>query len=1041
MSALPAPPAKIDDIPEQCIAAWQALGANLGDDSLLSMRRTWERNDFGVFVHYLREIRDGTPPAERMPGWRDAFVELLLDHPDAYAKHGAFLIDACIHLLSARDVLSIPGNVATLNASTLPQMWMRGFMPRSREEREGLAALIRESADAAVQASALDLLVRPREYRDESDDDKAYRHALIEDALRHVGDDTLRRFVGANPDFGSLSAGDLMRYIETPALLVEFAERGGIALRRAALEYISDRMRHEASIPEALIERLKPMLAADPVSFRKSYVQIPHVGLCEYAWQHADGDKMRAHVLRWTIALLEDERFGEVGPAHPALPLLRTILETAPQTAREWFWNPESYRPYVDIEFALLQMLWQARTPALLELFLHWIAARVSADHDWPADWRDEERGPEYIAAKRGQVDGLVREILHERCSDLPAVKPGDAMRLLRWIDNDALLDTLNPGLQELAAKSKPVQKALPKHLARFGSARLQSLGWLEDKRKGVRDVGLEALLLCSDADAGALLLSMRTHKRTSDTDRDRIDALLGRSTPAQDEGVATTDATAGSAASVGAPGAGAADLDALRARVAKARIKPVVDKVWSERLAAALAPLPPEYGRWLLSLAVETKEDRLTGTALGLLAHLPRERQAALAEHLLQLWLAANGDRKLIWLLLFVPACGDDRLLEPLAEAFKSWHKRAKPKAVTALQTMASLDTAFALSHVYEVYAKATYSYAIHEGAKAALVAAAKRRGCNLADLADEITPDFGLTGSGRVFDLGPYQYTMQVGTDLELRFTHSATGKTAKTLPKAKDGEDLDARAAAESAIKLLRGGLKKVIKLQAQRLEDAMVVERAWPAARWRVLFVDHAVLGLIGQGLIWTRLDANGDARGSFRISEDRSLIDAADQPVTLDEGDRVRLWHPALASTEDTQAWTAHLADYEIKPFLEQVGRPVVQLDAEAAASHSFSRHATVRVAQSTLKYGLEGWNYQISDQDGSHIFGFARRFEGGLRVQIDTEEMDASLYGDASLGSADFRRGDVALTLGEVPAPLLSLVAEHFDKLAAKAAK
>ena len=60
----------------------------------------------------------------------------------------------------------------------------------------------------------------------------------------------------------------------------------------------------------------------------------------------------------------------------PALPLLRTILETAPQTAREWFWNPESYRPYVDIEFALLQMLWQARTPALLELFLHWIAAQ-----------------------------------------------------------------------------------------------------------------------------------------------------------------------------------------------------------------------------------------------------------------------------------------------------------------------------------------------------------------------------------------------------------------------------------------------------------------------------------------------------------------------------------------------------------------------------------------------------------------------------------------------------------------------------------------
>lgn len=1018
MTTFPAPPATLDDIPAQCSAAWQALGADISEDFQSSMRKAWERNEFGVFVHYLRNIRDGEPPAERMPGWRDAFMALLQAHPGAYAKHGAFLVDACVHLLSARDVLSIPGNVAAIGKTSWPQAWMRGFMPRSRAEREGLAALIRETRDIDTQALAVDLLVRRRDYREESAEDSAHRLALIEDALRHIDDEALRRFVETNADFGGLSAVDLMRHVDDPALLVEFAERGGLPLRRAALERITDAMRD--ALPDALIARLEAILVADPVSFRKAWVQIPHVGLCESAWRHAGDDKMRAHVLRWTIALLEDERFGGFGPSHPALPLLRTILEAAPEVARAWFWNTESYWPHARIEIALFKSLWQARTPALLDLFPHWIASWLSDD-------------PE--KKDRARLAPVMREIMIERRADLAAVKSTQVVGLFDLIDGEAMIDALDAELQAMAAKSKPVQRALPPLLARFGSARLQRLGWLVDKRKATRETGLEALLLCEDADAPAVLQSVRDDKRTTDTDRDRIDARLGRSAPA-------ADATATDTATISTPhAADAADLDALRTRVAKAKIKPVVDKVWNERLAAALAPLPPEFGRWLLSLAVETKDERLTGTALGLLAHLSRERRAVLAELLLDAWLAANGERKLIWLLLFLPDCGDDRLLEPLSTAFKSWHKRAKPKAVTVLKAMASLDTAYALSHVYEVYMKATYSYAIRMGAKEALLAAAARRGCALADLADEITPDFGLTPQGRVFDFGSSRYTMQVGTDLELRFTHEGTGKAARNLPKAKDGEDAEARAAAESAIKVLRGGLKKVVKLQAQRLEDAMVIGRAWPAARWRVLFVDHSVLGLIGQGLVWTRLDADGQACGSFRISEDRSLIDAADQPVTLADTDRVRLWHPSLAPADEVQAWTAHLADYEVKPFLDQVNRPVVHLDAEQAAGHQFGPHATVQVAQSTLKYGLEGWNYQISDQDGSHIFGFSRRFGGGLRVQIDTEDMDAGLYDNATLGSANFYRGDDLLALRDVPPPLLSLVAEHFGKLAAKAVR
>ncbi|MCB1805860.1 MAG: DUF4132 domain-containing protein, partial [Candidatus Competibacteraceae bacterium] len=84
---------------------------------------------------------------------------------------------------------------------------------------------------------------------------------------------------------------------------------------------------------------------------------------------------------------------------------------------------------------------------------------------------------------------------------------------------------------------------------------------------------------------------------------------------------------------------------------------------------------------------------------------------------------------------------------------------------------------------------------------------------------------------------------------------------------------------RAVAESRFKFLRSSLKKVAKQQANRLREALICGRSWPYARWRVLFLEHPLLSILGQGLIWQRYDADGKAQASFRISEDRSLIDA------------------------------------------------------------------------------------------------------------------------------------------------------------------
>ncbi len=1027
MNTTPTPPQTIDDLPAKCIAAWQALGVEFKESTIAGMERCWNENRMGVFTHSLRELVRAGAPVDRLPGWREALITLLNAHPEAMDRHGWFIVDAYIHLLDAADLLAIPAIAAMFGRETLPYMWMTNFAPRSPEERANLIRLIGENQDSVVQSVAFGLAVRGP-HREEAEDSAA-RQQLIASALPSITVDALERFSDVNEDFGRLSSRQLVRYLTDADILITLAEKGARAVRRAALEQMQMSRIRKGADYAALNARLRTLIAEHPRDVAATGFYAPDPALADLLWSSDARPKVREAAVHWLMRLFGEDELGPVGPDHPAVPVLRRWLAEQPETIRQWFWNDESdYRPGADIYLPMLELLWSLGDPTLTPWFVNWIGQCLESEPDWLGDdeYIDEDEDPGRAARLRDRLAVVARAALATTPAQLSTLKPVWVAALCRFVDEPALLDTLSPLLMDVAAKSKPVQRALPAVLAGHALAQVDGLGWLTDKRKGVRDVGLEALLLSTDAQAQAVLKRQHDDKRTTDADRERIVSRL----------------KALGAATASLPASAPVSLDDLIAKAGKAKIKPQVDKVWTEALAAFFAPLDPALARWTLNLAVEAKDEMLPQSAVTVLAQLSPERRAALAEHLLQLWLAENGDRKQRWMLLFVPVCGDDRLVEPLFDAFKNWHKRAKPKAVTALETLCALDTPYALSHVYEVYGKASYSYAIHDGAKKALLGAATRRGCDLAELADEMTPDFGLTGEGLTLDVGPFAYTVTVGTDLSLSITHGGTGKMTKTLPKAKTDEDADKRSAAESAIKLLKSGLKKVIKLQAVRLEDAMIGQRTWPSPRWRVLFVDHPVLGLIGQGLIWTRLDADGNPLGSFRISEDRSLIGADDAVVELAEPDAVRLWHPALALPGEAEAWTGHLADYEIKPFLDQVNRAVVDLTAEEAAATDFARFRGVKLEQFLVKRSLEGWNYEISDQDGSHIFGYQRRFTlAGVVATVETEDMSAFSYpGDTTtVGDISFRNAQGAVRLDQVPPTVLSTVVGHVGLLAAKA--
>jgi hypothetical protein len=118
------------------------------------------------------------------------------------------------------------------------------------------------------------------------------------------------------------------------------------------------------------------------------------------------------------------------------------------------------------------------------------------------------------------------------------------------------------------------------------------------------------------------------------------------------------------------------------------------------------------------------------------------------------------------------------------------------------------------------------------------ALSEAAERQGMSLQEFIEQLVPDFGLEWEGVVLDVGPYSYQVKIKPDLSLTVV-DPNGKTTKSFPKAKAGEDADKRSLAENRFKGLRKNLKPVFNQQSKRLRRwcpaSMLLRRA--GSRWR------------------------------------------------------------------------------------------------------------------------------------------------------------------------------------------------------------
>ncbi|MBL9152560.1 MAG: DUF4132 domain-containing protein [Verrucomicrobiales bacterium] len=378
---------------------------------------------------------------------------------------------------------------------------------------------------------------------------------------------------------------------------------------------------------------------------------------------------------------------------------------------------------------------------------------------------------------------------------------------------------------------------------------------------------------------------------------------------------------------------------DELPAELAAAlsALKPLKAPAWLQ-----VVRLPPIKlaGKKLPAADVErvlsaVKDTPLAGAAAaeGALPILKRHADPmsldAFAWSLFEQWLGMGAPSKEKWALGAIGHLGADGCVLKLTPLIRDWPGESQhQRAVYGLEVLRAVGSDTALMALNGIAQKLKFQ-GLKEKAKTMMEGIAEARGFTREQLADRIVPDCGLDEKGgRVFDFGPRQFSFVLGPEMK-PLVRDATGKVKSDLSAPNKSDDADKAEAAVAEWKLLKKTLKEALKVQASRLEEAMITGRRWTAEEFDQLVVKHPLMINLARQLVFGAYDEKGALLGTFRVTEDQSLADCRDDACELPAtATGVGVIHPAHLDAETKSAWGQILSDYEIIPPFQQLGREI-----------------------------------------------------------------------------------------------------------------
>jgi hypothetical protein len=290
-----------------------------------------------------------------------------------------------------------------------------------------------------------------------------------------------------------------------------------------------------------------------------------------------------------------------------------------------------------------------------------------------------------------------------------------------------------------------------------------------------------------------------------------------------------------------------------------------------------------------------------------------------------------------------------------------------------------------------------------VSEAARDAFALAAQRLGLTVDDLSDRIVPRLGFDEHAeRTFAYGPRQFTIRLGLDLSLQ-VRDATGKQIKVLPSPARSDDADKAASALAEWRALKAQLKQAARLQAPRLERALINQRHWPLEHWQALFMTHPLLRPFAVNLVWRAAGEDG-ATVTFRPLEDGTLTNAHDEPVELPPSGQVWQAHPLELDDAERAAWQQHCADYDLKPPIAQMTRPILRVDEAECEQTWWRRYEGYALNGLTLfgRFDKAGWQ-RGSVQDGGMYYTIWKLFPAiNVEAVLQHSGLPAQLHGEWS---------------------------------------
>lgn len=393
--------------------------------------------------------------------------------------------------------------------------------------------------------------------------------------------------------------------------------------------------------------------------------------------------------------------------------------------------------------------------------------------------------------------------------------------------------------------------------------------------------------------------------------------------------------------------------------------LKPIKATAWLQ--SASLPPIKvagkklalADVERVLSALKDASFENGVSSSALAALLkqHADATSLDVFAWKLFEQWLGMGAASKDKWALGAIGHIGGDASVLKLTPMIRDWPGESQhQRAVFGLEVLRAVGTDTALMSLNGIAQKLKFQ-GLKEKAKVMMEGIAQARGLTREQLADRIVPDCGLDEmGGRVFDFGPRQFKFVLGAEMK-PLVRDAAGKVKPDLPSPNSSDDKEKAEAAVASWKLLKKTLKEVLKIQAERLEDAMITGRRWAPQEFEMLLVKHPLMVNLARQLVFGCYDSQGAVQSTFRITEDQSLADSNDDPCDLPGAGSIGVVHPAHLDEAAKSAWGQVLSDYEIIPPFQQLGREICRPEPGDLDLTSITRFKGPKIPGITV-YGI-----------------------------------------------------------------------------------